>query len=63
MTDNRIVSKGSRKTSHTERLNLTFRQRLSALARKIWSFSRSFEKITASAWRSINNHNKRILFD
>jgi IS1 family transposase/transposase-like protein len=45
----RIVSKGSGKTSHIERLNVTFRQRLSALVRKIISFSRSIENLTAFA--------------
>ena len=58
----RAVGKGSGKTSHIERLNLTFRQRLSALVRKTLSFSRSIENLTASVWRFVHNHNERILF-
>lgn len=59
----RVVSKGSGKTSHIERLNLTFRQRVSALVRKTLSFSRSIENLTASVWRFINNYNDCILFN
>ncbi|WP_417914559.1 IS1 family transposase [Candidatus Electronema sp. JM] len=58
----RIVGKGSGKTSHVERLNLIFRQRLSALSRKELSFSRIMENLTASIWIFICNHNERILF-
>ena len=59
----RIVSKGSGKTSHIERLNLTFRQRLSALVRKTVSFSRSIENLTASVWRFIQDYNNNLLFN
>ncbi|CAK8719117.1 hypothetical protein LDFHOB_08540 [Candidatus Electronema aureum] len=44
----RVVSKRSRKKSHIERINLTFRQIVSALVRKRLSFSRSIENLTAS---------------
>lgn len=57
----RVAVKGSGKTSHIERLNLTFRQRLSALVRKTLSFSRSIENLTASAWRLVNHYNNCIL--
>ncbi|CAK8711702.1 IS1 transposase [Candidatus Electronema aureum] len=57
-----VVSKGSGKTSHIERINLTFRQRVSALVRKTLSFSRSIENLTASVWRFINHYNDCILF-
>lgn len=59
----RVVSKGSGKTSHIERLNLTFRQRLSALVRKTISFSRSIENLTASVWRFIQDYNNNLLFN
>ena len=59
----RAVSKGSGKTSHIERLNLTFRQRLSALVRKTLSFSRSIENLTASVWRFVQDYNNNILFN
>jgi insertion element IS1 protein InsB len=59
----RTVGKGSGKTSHIERLNLTFRQRLSALVRKTLSFSRSIENLTASVWRFVKDYNNSILFD
>ncbi|CAK8724284.1 hypothetical protein LDFHOB_14120 [Candidatus Electronema aureum] len=57
-----VVSKGSGKKSHIERINLTFRQRVSVLIRKTLSFSRSIENLTAYVWRFINHYNDCILF-
>ncbi|MCW5198175.1 hypothetical protein VU06_00310, partial [Desulfobulbus sp. F3] len=57
-----LLSEDCGKTSHTERLNSTFRQRVSALAMKTLSFSRCLENLTASAWRFTNNCNDCILF-
>jgi hypothetical protein len=51
-----------RKKSHIERINLTFRQRLSALVRKTLSFSRRIENLTAYVWIVINYYNDFILF-
>ena len=59
----KIVSKGSGKTSHIERINLTFRQRLSALVRKTISFSRSMENLTASVWMFVQDYNNNLLFN
>ena len=55
------VDKKSGKTSHIERLNLTFRQRVAALVRKSLSFSRNVENLAASIWRFIHSYNEYVM--
>ena len=54
------VDKDSGLTSYIERLNNTFRQRISRLVRKTLSFSRKLENHIAAIWNFIHDHNHQI---
>ena len=54
------VDKDSGLTSYIERLNNTFRQRISRLGRKTLSFSRKLENHIAAIWNFIHDYNDQI---
>lgn len=56
----RAVGKDSGKTNHLERLNNTFRQRISRLVRKTLSFSKKFENHVGAIWLFIHHYNRLI---
>ena len=53
----RAVGKESGKTSYIERLNGTFRQRISRLVRKSLSFSKSLENHLGAIWNFAHHYN------
>jgi insertion element IS1 protein InsB len=59
----RIVSKKSGKTSLIERLNLTFRQRISSLVRKTLSFSRKIENLQFIVSNFVRHYNECKAFN
>jgi IS1 family transposase/transposase-like protein len=56
----RAVGKESGKTNHIERLNNTFRQRISRLVRKSLSFSKKVGNHIGAIWYFIHNYNARL---
>ena len=54
------VGKESGLTSYIERLNNTFRQRISRLVRKTLSFSKKLENHIAAIWNFIHDYNYQI---
>jgi insertion element IS1 protein InsB len=57
----RAVGKESGKTSYIERLNCTFRQRISRLVRKSLSFSKSLENHIGALWNFAHHYNASLL--
>jgi IS1 family transposase/transposase-like protein len=56
----RRVGKESGKTSYIERLNCTFRQRISRLVRKSLSFSKSLENHIGAIWNFVHDYNANL---
>ena len=56
------VGKESGKTSYIERLNNTFRQRVSRLVRKTLSFSKKVDHHIGAIWNFIHHYNETIRF-
>ena len=56
----RAVGKESGKTNHIERLNCTFRQRISRLARKTLSFSKKLTNHIGAIWYFIHHYNASL---
>ena len=56
----RAVGKDTGKTNHIERLNNTFRQRLSRLVRKSLSFSKKWENHVGAIWYFIHHYNAQL---
>jgi IS1 family transposase/transposase-like protein len=56
----RAVGKETGQTNHIERLNNTFRQRISRLARKSLSFSKKLENHTGAIWYFIHDYNAQL---
>ena len=54
------VGKDSGKTCYIERLNNTFRQRISRLVRKTLSFSKDIENHKAAIWNFIHHYNDSL---
>ncbi len=54
------IGKEGGKTNHIERFNLTLRQRVSRLVRKILSFSKKIENHIGAIWNFIHHYNARI---
>ena len=54
------VGKDSGKTSYVERLNNTFRQRISRLVHKSLSFSKKIENYIGAIWSFIQDYNRHI---
>lgn len=54
------VGKETGETNHIERLNNTFRQRISRLVRKSLSFSRKLENHIGAIWYFIHDYNARL---
>jgi IS1 family transposase/transposase-like protein len=59
-TRHKIVKKGSGKTNHIERVNLTFRQRVSPLVRKTLSFAKNLRNLRGVVLNFINHYNQQI---
>jgi IS1 family transposase len=57
----RAVGKQTGKTSYIERLNNTFRQRVSRLVRKTLSFSKSLENYIGAVWYFVHYYNASLL--
>ena len=57
----RAVGKETGKTSYIERLNNTFRQRVSRLVRKTLSFSKSLENHIGAVWYFVHYYNASLL--
>jgi IS1 family transposase len=57
----RAVGKETGKTSYVERLNNTFRQRVSRLVRKTLSFSKSLENHIGAIWYFVHYYNASLL--
>ena len=57
------VSKESGQTNHIERLNNTFRQRISRLVRKSLSFSKKLDNHIGAIWYFIHDYNARLAGD
>jgi len=57
----RAVGKQTGKTSYIERLNNTFRQRVSRLVRKTLSFSKSLENHIGAIWYFVHYCNASLL--
>jgi insertion element IS1 protein InsB len=53
----RAVGKESGETSHIERLNNTFRQRVSRLVRRTLSFSKKVAHHIGAVWYYVHHHN------
>jgi IS1 family transposase len=53
----KAVGKETGLTNHVERLNNTFRQRISRLARKSLSFSKKLENHVGAIWYFIHDYN------
>ena len=56
----RAVAKNTGLTNHIERLNNTFRQRISRLVRKTLSFSKKLENHMGAIWYFIHDYNNSI---
>ena len=56
----RSVGKETGKTNHIERLNCTFRQRISRLVRETLSFSKKLENHVGAIWLFIHHYNETI---
>jgi insertion element IS1 protein InsB len=56
----RAVGKETGQTNHIERLNNTFRQRISRLVRKSLSFSKKLENHTGAIWYFIHDYNAQL---
>lgn len=56
----RAVGKNTGETNHIERLNNTFRQRLSRLVRKSLSFSKKWENHVGAIWYFIHHYNAQL---
>ena len=54
------VGKESGKISYIERFNLSVRQRVSRLVRKILSFSKKLENHIAAVWNVIHHYNAEM---
>ena len=54
------VGKESGHTSHIERLNNTFRQRLARLVRKTLSFSKKLENHIGAIWHFVHDYNASL---
>lgn len=54
------VGKETGKTNHIERLNLTFRQRISRLVRETLSFSKKIVNHIGAVWNFIHHYNSEI---
>jgi IS1 family transposase len=54
------VGKETGQTNHIERLNNTFRQRISRFVRKSLSFSKNLENHIGAIWYFIHDYNSRI---
>lgn len=59
-TRHRAVGKESGQTNHIERLNNTFRQRISRLVRKSLSFSKKLDNHVGAIWYFIHDYNAQI---
>ena len=57
----RAVAKNTGLTNHIERLNNTFRQRISRLVRKTLSFSKKLENHIGAIWYFIHDYNQAII--
>ena len=53
----RAVGKETGQTNHVERLNNTFRQRISRLVRESLSFSKKMENHVGAVWYFIHDYN------
>jgi insertion element IS1 protein InsB len=56
----RAVGKESGETNHIERLNNTFRQRISRLVRKSLSFSKKMDNHIGAIWYFIHDYNAQL---
>ena len=56
----RAVGKESGETNHIERLNNTFRQRISRLVRKSLSFSKKMDNHIGAIWYFIHDYNSQL---
>ena len=56
----RAVGKETGQTNHVERLNNTFRQRISRLVRKSLSFSKKLENHIGAIWYFIHDYNDQL---
>ena len=56
----RAVGKESGQTNHIERLNNTFRQRISRLVRESLSFSKKMENHVGAVWYFIHDYNAQL---
>jgi IS1 family transposase/transposase-like protein len=56
----RAVGKESGQTNHVERLNNTFRQRISRLVRESLSFSKNLENHIGAIWYFIHDYNAQL---
>jgi IS1 family transposase/transposase-like protein len=56
----RAVGKESGQTNHIERLNNTFRQRISRLVRESLSFSKKIENHVGAVWYFIHDYNAQL---
>jgi predicted Zn finger-like uncharacterized protein len=56
----RPVGKESGETNHIERLNNTFRQRISRLVRRTLSFSKSLFNLRSAVWNFIHYYNAQL---
>lgn len=61
-TRHRAVGKETGQTSHIERLNCTFRQRVSRLVRQSLSFSKKLSNHIGAIWYFIHAYNEALLF-
>ena len=59
----RPVGKETGQTNHIERLNNTFRQRISRLVRKTLSFSKKLDNHIGAIWYFIHDYNARLVMD
>ena len=57
----KAIGKETGLTNHIERLNNTFRQRISRLVRKTLSFSKSIENHIGAIWVFVHHYNATIL--
>lgn len=59
----RAVGKETGQTNHIERLNNTFRQRISRLVRKSLSFSKKLDNHIGAIWYFIHDYNAQLAMD
>jgi IS1 family transposase len=59
----RAVGKESGQTNHIERLNNTFRQRISRLVRQSLSFSKKLDNHIGAIWYFIHDYNAQLAMD